>query len=143
MSSSKSPNPKTHKKPRTIGPSSQNPPPIVIPNLGYSKNRVTGPEFYDYCQLHLAPERYVQFSDFVNYNLEEIFEKCGLNKFLSTRLKNDDVYHDIIVMFYANLQREGNKNKLISNIHRVQVIITLKELGEILELPSNGMRLEE
>src|SRR5436190_11666150 len=46
-------------------------------------------------------------------------------------------------MFYANLQRERNKNKLVSNIHRVQVIVTLRELGEILEIPYSGMRLEE
>src|SRR5436189_4896007 len=46
-------------------------------------------------------------------------------------------------MFYANLQREGNKNKLVSTIHKVQVIITLRELGEILEIPYSGMRLEE
>ena len=140
MSSSRSPNPQ---KPRTTDPSSQISPPKVIPTTGYSKNRTTGPEFYDYCQLNLAPERYVQFSDFGDYNLEEIFEKCGLNKFLGTRLKNDEVFHEIIAMFYANLQREGNKNKIVTNIHRVQVIITLRELGEILELPYSGMRLEE
>src|SRR5436189_553280 len=46
-------------------------------------------------------------------------------------------------MFYANLQREGNKNKLVSTIHKVQVIVTLRELGEILEIPYSGMRLEE
>ena len=46
-------------------------------------------------------------------------------------------------MFYANIKREGEKKKIITTIHRVQVIISLKELGEILEVPSSGMRLEE
>ena len=62
---------------------------------------------------------------------------------MSTRLQDDKVYHEIIAMFYANLQREENTDKLIFTVHRVQVIITVRELGEILEIPFNGIRLEE
>ena len=45
-------------------------------------------------------------------------------------------------MFYANMKRE-EKKIIKTTIHRVQVIISLKEIGEILEIPSNGIRLEE
>ena len=148
MSSSRSPNPKVPKKPRTIGPSSQISPQNTsiptpsIPVTGYSKNRTTGPEYYDYLRLNMAYERFVKFSDFGDFNLEEIFEKCGLDKFLSISHKYDEIYPEILAMFYANMKRE-EKKIIKTTIHRVQVTISLKEIGEILEIPSNGIRLEE
>ena len=143
MSSSRCPNPKPTKKTRSSYPPISNPLQTALSQSEYSKNRVTGLDFTEFIKLNIAPERFVKSNDFGEYNLEGIFKECGLDKFISARHKIDDVHPEILAMFYANIKREGEKNKIVTYIHRVQLIVSIRELEEILELPYSGMRLEE
>ena len=126
MSSSKSSNPKVPKKHRKE---------CKKGDSGYSSNRETSPDFYEFLKMKIAPERFVKFEDFGEYQLERIFRRSGLSEFISTKNKEDEVFPEPLAMFYSNLKREGEKNKLVSNVHRTQLICTIEELGSIFESP--------
>src|SRR5436189_1189832 len=46
-------------------------------------------------------------------------------------------------MYEEHIKKEGEENKIVTFIHRIKVIVSIREVGEILEVPSSGIRLEE
>jgi len=95
-------------------------------------------------QLEIISERFVNYSDFTEYDISSYVLQTGLHDMFSFDSRQD-YYPSLIYLFLTNLNYEDNDDNVIlfTLIKGVKIQLTSWSLGHILHNLSYGLTLSE
>jgi len=102
-------------------------------------------KFHKYCSLDISPGRFVKFDDLADYNLHNLFNNTGLLDLYDVGNLSPH-YPNLIFLFFTNLEYETsttNRCYLSSLVKGIEIKLTPKIIGKILNIPSSGAHLTD
>jgi hypothetical protein len=102
-------------------------------------------QFHKLSTIELVPGRFVKFSDLADYNLGNIFMETGLLELYDVENKTPH-YPTLILLFFTNLTRAStlnNKDILKTLVKGIEIKLSPKSIGKILNIPFEGVDLDE
>jgi len=134
---STSKNPTIPKRPRT---SSSNP---DTSYLEYLRSPNLSKAFTQFSSKDVHQERFVNFNDFPNYDISNLFNQTGL-RFIFSLDNKVACYPFLVMLFYTNLQATSPPpTRYIETIVKnITIKLTPTQLGTLLRVPTTGATLQ-
>ena len=110
----------------------------------FLKNPTLEDDYIRLSQLEILPERFVKYDDFTGCDISSYLQQTGLYTMFSIDSKQG-YYPFLLHLFYTNLNFEDNDDnvQLSTLVKGVDIKLTLKSLGRILNIPYHGLTLNE
>jgi len=110
----------------------------------FLKNPGLKADYLKISQLEIIPGRFVNYNDFTEYDISSYLQNTGLYDLFSIDHKQG-YYPSLINLFFTNLIHEDDDNsvQLSTLVNGIDIELTPKSLGKILNIPYQGLTLNE